>query len=817
MPVTSPTFSIAYTGDGVSTAFPTSFYFLLATDLVVSVAGAAKTLGIDYTVAGAHDPLGGGGTVTFIVPPPVGAAVFILRKPPLTQAASVTNNASMLQSFFNDVVDKVTMILQYAFGRSITLQDSDPSGPMQLPTQSARASSLLGFDAAGNPHPYALTLYGIAWWIVSSPPADSMGVAGDMCFDNVHSIMYGPKTTTWGAGTSIVGLKGDPGNPGATGGVGPAGNFNPASGGAVAWANATALPSFTYSAGVITASANGALASTVSDGVTPTVGQRCWIWDYTKANGANVAYGLYNVTQVGDATHPFILTRATDANTAALLGLESAFVNGGAANIGLTLAIALPTASITLGATALPVTVIAGNAARTAADAKIGANLWGEEAYGLLLRMTNPAKYGASTAIANYIAALKTANLYAKLDCLQVYVAQDTQAGTLNWIANLANATLISAPAFVPYRGFSGDGVASYIDTGFNLSTSPVNASLNSATMLAWSNTPAPGYAPYVYVAVGTNQSLLGPAGTAQLYGDLNRSNAGAALAAYVGSQIGLVGVTRVDASNVRLYQNGGLLGNVASASTAAPAGNALIDARNFGYTVNGFQTAQISLFAYGAAFSDADHVAFYNATRAFMAALGNFSTPVAGWGDSLTQNVGQTPWLTQMMPLRSPQRNTFNQGISGQTSAQIAARMLADTSHYQQDIAVIWAGRNDPGASITQAQTLANIASMVAHQANGKFVVLSVPNGNTEPSGNTQYNNIIALNTALQEAYPFNYIDIRAALVAAYNPSLPQDAIDHGNDVPPSSLRADFLHPNTAGCAVIAPIIDTFIQNKGW
>jgi len=45
--------------------------------------------------------------------------------------------------------------------------------------------------------------------------------------------------------------------------------------------------------------------------------------------------------------------------------------------------------------------------------------------------------------------------------------------------------------------------------------------------------------------------------------------------------------------------------------------------------------------------------------------------------------------------------------------------------------------------------------------------------------------------------------------LVAAYDPGVPQDVIDHGNDVPPSSLRLDTLHQNDDGQA--------FVSNEVW
>ena len=82
-----------------------------------------------------------------------------------------------------------------------------------------------------------------------------------------------------------------------------------------------ALPAYAYdngTAGVgatITASSNGALPA--QDGVTLVVNDRLLVKDET---GGNQPYnGIYVVTQVGDGSNPFILTRALDANTASEL------------------------------------------------------------------------------------------------------------------------------------------------------------------------------------------------------------------------------------------------------------------------------------------------------------------------------------------------------------------------------------------------------------------------------------------------------------------------------------------------------------------
>ena len=75
-----------------------------------------------------------------------------------------------------------------------------------------------------------------------------------------------------------------------------------------------ALPTFTHSAGVLTASANGGLTvdgTTLSDPAD--VGIRILVKNETSTNAPY--NGIYTVTAVGDAGNPWVLTRATDANS----------------------------------------------------------------------------------------------------------------------------------------------------------------------------------------------------------------------------------------------------------------------------------------------------------------------------------------------------------------------------------------------------------------------------------------------------------------------------------------------------------------------
>jgi hypothetical protein len=59
-----------------------------------------------------------------------------------------------------------------------------------------------------------------------------------------------------------------------------------------------------------------------------------------------------------------------------------------------------------------------------------------------------------------------------------------------------------------------------------------------------------------------------------------------------------------------------------------------------------------------------------------------------------------------------------------------------------------------------------------------------------------------------LAAIYGNHFLDVRSFLVAHYDPTQPQDVADHEADVPPTSLRQDFLHPNKAGSTLIANYI---------
>ncbi len=136
------------------------------------------------------------------------------------------------------------------------------------------------------------------------------------------------------------------------------------------------------------------------------------------------------------------------------------------------------------------------------------------------------------------------------------------------------------------------------------------------------------------------------------------------------------------------------------------------------------------------------------------------------------------------------------------------------DIADSQSLINVFWIGGNN---SNQPATVLSDLAACVAFLSSDQFVVLSLLNPSTAPAGSNLYTEIISLNDALAASYPDNYLDVRTALVDAFDPMIPQDVVDHAADVPPSSLRGDDQHPNAGGYAVVAAEVASFLAAKGW
>lgn len=115
MTVSSTTSRVSYSGNGSTTAFAVSFYFLENTHLKVILRAADGTetvmaLTTHYTVSGAGNPAGG--TVTMNTAPAAGTTLVIVRNVPLTQETDYQANDPFPAESHERALDKLTMEVQ---------------------------------------------------------------------------------------------------------------------------------------------------------------------------------------------------------------------------------------------------------------------------------------------------------------------------------------------------------------------------------------------------------------------------------------------------------------------------------------------------------------------------------------------------------------------------------------------------------------------------------------------------------------------------------------------------------------------------------
>ena len=108
-----------YTGNGATTQYDFTFRILDKSHLLVQTLDTSEsivtlTLGTDYTVTGVNRYNGGKVVLTSALP--VGYKISIERSTPVTQEASIRNQGGFFPEIHEDAFDKLTMLVQQAYG-----------------------------------------------------------------------------------------------------------------------------------------------------------------------------------------------------------------------------------------------------------------------------------------------------------------------------------------------------------------------------------------------------------------------------------------------------------------------------------------------------------------------------------------------------------------------------------------------------------------------------------------------------------------------------------------------------------------------------
>ena len=122
-----------------------------------------------------------------------------------------------------------------------------------------------------------------------------------------------------------------------------------------------------------------------------------------------------------------------------------------------------------------------------------------------------------------------------------------------------------------------------------------------------------------------------------------------------------------------------------------------------------------------------------------------------------------------------------------------------------------LWLGRNGAQSGFTVA---GDIAAAVAYLNHPRYLVGSILTATSDNPAAVA--GIEAANTALAATYGVRFVDVLQALKDA-NDGSPEDLSDVANGWVPRSLRADVIHPNDAGCTIVAAAFKAANDAMGW
>lgn len=220
------------------------------------------------------------------------------------------------------------------------------------------------------------------------------------------------------------------------------------------------------------------------------------------------------------------------------------------------------------------------------------------------------------------IRALKASSLWASFDALYLLAAHDEQAGRLNLVApGTFTLTATNSPTFTTDRGFASDGSTSYL-TGPNNNalTKYVQDSGHIAAWMSAANTSTRS----IGTASGTGTSrrtAINPVNASSKFIGRVNSTANVTSLNNTPNPTGLLAVNRADNANVSIYNDGSFLETLATAS-AAP--NAIaIDLLREATTQYSPAGQNIKCASFGASLAAAQQLALYQATSAYMTAVG--------------------------------------------------------------------------------------------------------------------------------------------------------------------------------------------------
>lgn len=185
------------------------------------------------------------------------------------------------------------------------------------------------------------------------------------------------------------------------------------------------------------------------------------------------------------------------------------------------------------------------------------------DALAFFARLTNQPTDVRKKLYSDLIASLKTAGVWAKLDALYILAAADAQAARQNLVANAYNLTAIGSPTFTADRGYSGDGVGAYLETGAP-NSGFAKFSQNDASFGFWSRSDVSGTGRDIGLSAGASIFLNGR----NVSNIQARVNTTATPSSAVANSTGFYGGRRTGTTH-SIFKSGSILSTITDTSAA--------------------------------------------------------------------------------------------------------------------------------------------------------------------------------------------------------------------------------------------------------
>ena len=185
----------------------------------------------------------------------------------------------------------------------------------------------------------------------------------------------------------------------------------------------------------------------------------------------------------------------------------------------------------------------------------------------------------------------------------------------------------------------------------------------------------------------------------------------------------------------------------------------------------------------------------------------GTLVRTATGGPPSTTETYTFTPAAGQILPAKLPPGSPF----------------LADNPN-RRLTHVIWSGTNDIGFGDADARITPMVQAMIDSLGHNRWVILPPLNRTGQADfqeGGVWWTEVFTIESRLANIAKSNFVNIRRMLIdqgltRAAISATGTDTADIAADTVPTSLKADFIHQNAAGNAVVAEIVAEQLLERG-